>query len=112
VTLLNYINGIAGLLLAMFIALAASACAPAAPAPSQPQPAQNENAAPPSVTEIQPPSYPSASLGTPAGQFEQPPIVDISELLPADEISGNGYQLQEQVPTNGAMGQYVSDRGQ
>jgi hypothetical protein len=40
-------------------------------------------------------------------QFEQPPIVDISELLPADEISGNGYQLQEQVPTNGAMGQYV-----
>ncbi|MGA2411951.1 MAG: hypothetical protein ABSG46_16395 [Candidatus Binataceae bacterium] len=84
-----------------------SACAPAAPGPSTAQPIPNENGAPPAATEIQPPSYPSASAGTPAGQFEQPPIVDISELLPPSELSGPGYQLEPQVPTNGAMGQYV-----
>src|SRR4029077_20793243 len=40
-------------------------------------------------------------------QFEQPPIVDISELLSPAMQSGAGYQVGQQVVTNGAMGQYT-----
>jgi hypothetical protein len=51
---------------------------------------------------VQPPSGLAAS-----GQFEQPPIVDISQLLSPDMQSGPGYQVGQQVVTNGAMGQYT-----
>ena len=34
-------------------------------------------------------------------------MVNISDLLPANMQSGNGYYLGQQVPTNGAMGQYT-----
>src|SRR5579863_9250375 len=42
-----------------------------------------------------------------AGQFEQPPIVQASQLLPATALSGPGYHVEQLVPTNGAMGQYT-----
>ena len=41
------------------------------------------------------------------GQFEQPPIINASQLLPASALSGPGYHVEQQVPTNGAMGQYT-----
>jgi hypothetical protein len=61
--------------------------------------AQGESVAPQLV---QPPS----GLAT-TGQFEEPPTVDISELLSPDMQSGPGYQVGQQVATNGAMGQYT-----
>ncbi|MGH7933660.1 MAG: hypothetical protein ACREQN_10905 [Candidatus Binataceae bacterium] len=41
------------------------------------------------------------------GQYEQPPATDVTELLPASALSGPGYSVQQQAPTNGAMGQYT-----
>jgi hypothetical protein len=47
-----------------------------------------------------------------SGQFEQPPIINASQLLPEAALSGPGYHVQRLVPTNGAMGRYtiVADR--
>jgi hypothetical protein len=42
-----------------------------------------------------------------AGQFEQPPIVNATQLLPESALSGPGFHVEQQVPTNGAMGQYT-----
>jgi hypothetical protein len=58
---------------------------------------------PPPPEAVQPPSMPSAA----GGQFEQPPVVSISELLPANLQSGPGFQVGQQVATNGAMGEYT-----
>ena len=41
------------------------------------------------------------------GQFEQPPIINVSQLLPQSVLSGPGYHVEQLVPTNGAMGQYT-----
>jgi hypothetical protein len=68
-------------------------------APRPPGTVQGEN---PSPQMVQPPS----GLAT-SGQFEQPPIVDISELLSPAMQTGAGYQVGQQVATNGAMGQYT-----
>jgi len=76
--------------------IAQAQSANSAPPPSG---VQGENPTPPLV---QPPS----GLAT-IGQFEQPPIVDISELLSPGMQSGPGYQVGQQVMTNGAMGQYT-----
>ncbi len=42
-----------------------------------------------------------------AGQFEQPPIINATQLLPESALSGPGFHVERQVPTNGAMGQYT-----
>lgn len=42
-----------------------------------------------------------------ASQFEQPPIVNSSQLLPEAALSGPGFHVEQRVPTNGAMGQYT-----
>src|SRR5579864_9217590 len=42
-----------------------------------------------------------------AGQFEQPPIIDATQLLPESALSGPGFHVERKVPTNGAMGQYT-----
>ena len=42
-----------------------------------------------------------------AGQFEQPPIINATQLLPETALSGPGFHVEQQVPTNGAMGQYT-----
>jgi len=91
----------------LFVAIFLSGCAQTtvpAPNPSQ-QPAAASAA--PQPAPMQPPSYPSPSPGGSASQFEQPPVVGISEFLPVNLQSGNGYYLGQQVPTNGAMGQYT-----
>lgn len=56
--------------------------------------------APPPVLE---PSVP----GQANGQFEQPPVINASQLLPVTALSGPGFSVQPQVPTNGAMGRYT-----
>lgn len=66
--------------------------------PSGP-PGQSGNPAPQMIS-------PPSGVAT-AGQFEQPPVVNIGELLPPTMQSGPGYQVGQQVPTNGAMGQYT-----
>jgi len=83
-----------------------------APQTNQIEQAQNGNPAPqpsgtvqgenPSPQMVQPPT----GLAT-TGQFEQPPVVDISQLLSPELQSGPGYQVGQQVATNGAMGQYT-----
>ena len=40
-------------------------------------------------------------------QYEQAPTVNAADLLPASALSGPGFSVQPQVPTNGAMGQYT-----
>ena len=59
--------------------------------------------------EAQAPPVPmqAPSVANPNGQYEQPPIVNITDLLPASAVSGPGFFVQPQVPTNGAMGQYA-----
>ena len=42
-----------------------------------------------------------------AGQFEQPPIINATQLLPESALSGPGFHVEQLVPTNGAMGQYT-----
>ena len=42
-----------------------------------------------------------------AGQFEQPPIINATQLLPESALSGPGFHVEHLVPTNGAMGQYT-----
>ena len=49
------------------------------------------------------PSQPGAA----GGQYEEPPVVNVADLLPATPLSGQGYTVLPQAPTNGAMGQYT-----
>jgi len=51
---------------------------------------------------VQPPQ-PAAQ----GGQYEEPPVINATDLLPANALSGPGFSVQPQVPTNGAMGQYT-----
>jgi len=48
-----------------------------------------------------------AQPGAAGGQYEQPPIVNVADLAPNAPLSGQGYTVQPQAPTNGAMGQYT-----
>lgn len=78
-------------------------CAQTVPSPA-PQGAQapTEQAAPPPMTSVQP-----VQSGAVGGQYEEPPVINPSDLLPASALSGPGFSVQPQVPTNGAMGQYT-----
>src|SRR5271170_812375 len=59
-------------------------------------------APPPPMQAVAAPSVASAN-----GQYEQPPVINATDLLPASALSGPGFMVQPQVPTNGAMGQYT-----
>ena len=98
-----------GSLSVLLISVSLSGCAQnTASQPNQVQQAASENPTPPPPTALQPPpSYPPPSPGVAAGQFEQPPVVNISELLAVSMQSGPGFQVGQQVVTNGAMGQYT-----
>lgn len=101
--------GLASLGLLLTSLLLSSCAQTKASEPSQVQQTASANPAPPPPppVAVQPPSMPSPAPGTPAGQFEQPPVVDINELLDASMQSGPGYQVGQQVATNGAMGEYT-----
>jgi hypothetical protein len=75
----------------------------ASPAPSQASQAASQPAAPPPpMTSVQP-----SQVGVAGGQYEEPPVINAADLLSPIELSGPGYSVQPQVPTNGAMGQYT-----
>lgn len=95
-----------GISLTLVFLLAGCGGQSSAPAPEQaPQAGQAQAAAPMPAPPMQSVAAPYAANGN--GQYEQPPVVNASDLLPAGALSGNGYQVQPQVPTNGAMGQYT-----
>ena len=50
---------------------------------------------------------PQALWAQSAGQFEQPPVIQASQLLPAAALSGPGYHVEPLVMTNGAIGRYT-----
>ena len=95
-----------GLLSVLLTGLLLAGCAQtAAPEPNQVAQAQSEQPAappPPTTPLIQPPQ-PAA----PGGQYEEPPVINAADLIPASALSGPGFSVQPQVPTNGAMGQYT-----
>lgn len=94
-------------------ALIAGCAQSSPPATASPQPVGSANQATPSpaansstpnfqMQAVQPPSGDQA-----AGEFEPPPVVSATDLLPVSALSGPGFYVQTQVPTNGAMGQYT-----
>ena len=101
-------------ILSVCLAASLAGCAQSsAPANNNAQPMASANPSiPPSAASpvnagapmqaVQPPS----GLAT-NGQFEQPPVISATDLLPVSALSGPGFYVQTQVPTNGAMGQYT-----
>jgi hypothetical protein len=95
-----------------------SGCSGANPAPSGASQGGGGNMAPaqsPSnsgTAAVANPSPPAQEVAAPysppaGGQYETPPIVNAGDLLPESDLSGSGFYVQRQVPTNGAMGQYI-----
>jgi hypothetical protein len=41
------------------------------------------------------------------GGFEQPPVLNVTQLIPAKLLTGQGFRVEEQVPTDGVMGTYT-----
>ena len=82
--------------------LLASCSQTSSPAPSQAAQAPAVQAPPPPMTSMQP-----TQPGAAGGQYEEPPVVNVVDLLPATPLSGPGYTVLPQAPTNGAMGQYT-----
>jgi hypothetical protein len=95
----------AGFLSAVLAGFLMAGCGGQANAPGTNQGAQapiQQAAPPPPMTSMQP-----AQLAAPGGQYEEPPVVNVADLLPATPLSGPGFNVQPQAPTNGAMGQYT-----
>jgi hypothetical protein len=69
---------------------------------SQAAQAPSQQATPPPMASVQP-----SQAGAVGGQYEEPPVVNAADLLSPSELSGPGFSVQPQVPTNGAMGQYT-----
>lgn len=47
---------------------------------------------------------PAASIAAdPAGQFEKPPVLQAKDLVPATLLSGEGFHVDDAVPTDGLM---------
>ena len=88
-------------LLAGFLLASCSQTAPSGPSQAAQTPSQPA-APPPPMASVQP-----AQPGAAGGQYEEPPVVNVADLLPATPLSGPGYTVQPQAPTNGAMGQYT-----
>ncbi len=93
-----------GLLSVVLAGLLIASCSQtSSPAPSQGAQAPAVQAAPPPPMAAVQPSQPGAA----GGQYEEPPVVNVADLAPATPLSGPGYTVQPQAPTNGAMGQYT-----
>src|SRR5258707_10770175 len=93
-------TGLLSLLLAGLLMAGCSQTAP--PQSNQAAQAPSQQAAPPPMASMQP-----SQAGAVGGQYEEPPVVNAADLLPAYALSGPGFSVQPQVPTNGAMGQYT-----
>jgi hypothetical protein len=93
----------AGLLFPLLTGLLLASCSQtSSSAPSQSAQAPAVQAPPPPMASVQP-----SQLGAAGGQYEEPPVVNVADLLPTTPLSGPGYTVQPQAPTNGAMGQYT-----
>ncbi len=93
----------------LMVVMTAALIAGCAQAPA-PEPGQGET--PPSQVEPAAPPPPMTSMAAPqpapsGGQYEQPPTINASDLIDPSALSGPGFSVQPQVPTNGAMGQYT-----
>ncbi len=42
-----------------------------------------------------------------AAAFEKPPVLSVTQLIPAKLLTGQGFRVEEQVPTDGIMGTYT-----
>jgi len=42
-----------------------------------------------------------------AADFEKPPILNVTQLVPAKLLTGKGFHMEEKVPTDGVMGTYT-----
>src|ERR1700722_881795 len=97
------INRATGLMFVLLTGLLLASCSQtSSPASSQGAQAPPVKAPPPPMTSMQP-SQPGAA----GGQYEEPPVVNVADLLPTTPLSGQGYTVLPQAPTNGAMGQYT-----
>src|SRR5882724_12049734 len=98
-----------GLLSALLMGFLLAGCSQsAAPESNRVQQAATETPATGAVPTA-PPMQSVAAPYTPTanGQYEEPPVINASDLLPAYALSGPGFSVEPQVPTNGAMGQYT-----
>ncbi|HXM16118.1 MAG TPA: hypothetical protein VN933_12815, partial [Candidatus Eremiobacteraceae bacterium] len=92
-----------GLLSVLLTGLLLASCSQTSPpASSSAAPAPAVQAPPPPMASVQP-----SQLGAAGGQYEEPPVVNVADLLPTTPLSGQGYTVEPQAPTNGAMGQYT-----
>ncbi|MGB8684374.1 MAG: hypothetical protein WCD12_15920 [Candidatus Binatus sp.] len=101
---LNYrsMKGASSLLSVLLAGLLLVSCSQTTPpAPNQAVQAPIGQAPPPPMASVQPPQI---AVG---GQYEEPPIVNVADLMPGTPLSGQGFSVQPQAPTNGAMGQYT-----
>ena len=98
-----------GLLSALLMGLLLAGCSQsAAPESNRVQQAATETPATGAVAAAPPmQSVAAPYIPTGNGQYEQPPVVNASDLLPAYALLGPGFSVEPQVPTNGAMGQYT-----
>src|ERR1700730_15682570 len=91
-----------GLLSVLLTGLLLASCSQTSSSPSQGAQAPAVQAPPPPMTSMQP-----GQPGAAGGQYEEPPVVNVADLLPTTPLSGQGYTVLPQAPTNGAMGQYT-----
>jgi hypothetical protein len=50
---------------------------------------------------------PKQSWGQDLSRFEKPPILPAAELVPPSLLSGNGFHVNQQVPTDGLMAHFT-----
>src|SRR5258708_19025380 len=91
-----------GLLSVLLTGLLLASCSQTSSSPSQTAQAPAAQAPPPQMAAVQP-----SQLGAAGGQYEEPPVVNVADLLPGTPLSGPGYTVLPQAPTNRAMGPYT-----
>ena len=50
---------------------------------------------------------PSAASAQTAADFEKPPVLKVTELVPKQLLQGKGFHVEDKVPTDGVMGTYT-----
>jgi len=54
-------------------------------------------------------SAPHVTFAQTTVDFEKPPVLKVTELVPAKLLTGQGFRVAEMVPTDGVMGTYTID---
>jgi hypothetical protein len=50
---------------------------------------------------------PNVTFAQAEADFEKPPVLNVKELIPAKLLQGQGFHVEEKVPTDGVMGTYT-----